>query len=188
MNPFILLLLLASGCAQQKTQPRDRVGSMDTPEFHVQRGDDALLTKRYENARASYREALALDPDNTNALSGMAAASAYEISRPNASNMARMKTLAKSEEQIDKALETAKNKKEEARAHSFAIQVYLALQLPEEDWYEKATDHFEDAVDLTPGDPAPYFFMGLAEAQRLNFDQAVKMFDKVLSLADQYEA
>ncbi len=185
---FILMVLLASGCAQQKAQPRDRVGSMDTPEFHVQRGDDALLSKQYENARSSYRKALSLNADHTGALSGLAAASAYEASRPNVSKSTRLATLLKSEEQIEKALKTAKGKREEARAHSFAIQVYLALQLPEDDWHEKAKDHFEEAVDLVPNDPAPYFFMGLAEARKLNYDPAGKMFDKVLSLAGQYEA
>ena len=184
----VLTLLLLSGCSQQQTKPRERVGSMDTPEFHVKRGDEALLSKQYENARSSYRQALSLDANYSSALSGMAAASAYEASRPNVSDATRLDTLEKSKEEIEKSLETAKSKNEEARAHSFAIQVYLALQLPEDDWYDLATDHFEDAIDLTPDDPAPYFFMGLADAKKLNYDQAEKMFDKVLSFAGQYEA
>jgi len=182
-----LILFLFSGCAKQASQSRSSTGSMDTPEFHVQRGDDALLAKQYENARSSYRKAISLDPGHSQALSGMAAASAYEASRPGVSKSTRESVLTKSEEQIRNAVETAKKDSEKARAHSFAIQVYLALQIPSTEWYDIAQNHFDDAVDLNRNDPAPYFFMGLAEAQRLNYDKASAMFDKVLGIGKTYE-
>jgi tetratricopeptide (TPR) repeat protein len=183
-----LLFLIVAGCAKQAAQSRTSSGSMDTPEFHIQRGDDALLAKRYEEARASYRKAISLDANNSQALGGMAAASAYEASRPGVSKATRQSVLDEAEEQIKRALKTAKTNPDKARSHSFAIQVYLALRSPSTEWYEMAKDHFEDAIDLTPDDPTPYFFMGLAEAERLNYNQASVMFDKVLNLGKAYEA
>lgn len=183
-----VLFLLIAGCAKQAAPARSSTGSMDTPEFHVQRGDDALLTKRYEDARASYRKAIALNATHSQALSGLAAASAYEASRPGVSPATRQSVLDEAEAQIEKALKSAKTDSDKARSHNFAIQVYLALQLPSAEWYDSAKDHFEDAIDLTPNDSAPYFFMGLAEAERLNYDQASAMFDKVLSIGKSYEA
>ncbi len=182
-----LVSLVITGCAQPASKSRTATGSMDTPGFHVQRGDDALLSKRFEDARSSYRKALSLDSKNSQALSGLAAASAHEASRPGVSQSTRKSVLSKSEDQIKQALKSAKNKADRARAHSFAIQVYLALKLPG-DWYEKAEDHFEDAVRLDRNDPAAYYFMGLAEAAQLNYSKASAHFEKVLSLGKRYDA
>ena len=184
---IIVSLVLAVGCAQPAQETRSGTGSMDTPDFHVQRGDDALLQKRYENARRSYKKALELAPANSKALSGLAAATAHEASRPGVSKSTREKTLVEAEKQLNSALQSAANNSEKARVHGFAIQVYYALQLPQEDWYEKARDHFKDAIDLAPGDPAPYFFMGLAEAEGLNYAPAIQQFEKVMRIGGRYE-
>jgi tetratricopeptide (TPR) repeat protein len=183
-----IISLVITGCAQPASKTRTGTGSMDTPGFHVQRGDDALLSKRYEAARSSYRKALELDPDYSQALSGLAAASAHEASRPGVSKSTRQSVLTESEEQIEKALKSAKNKSERARANSFAIQVYLALQLPSDKWYGKAKDYFNSAVKLNKNDPAAYYYMGLAESERLNYDKASSRFEKALSIGKQYEA
>ena len=184
----VLIVLLTAGCAQETSKTRPATGSMDTPAFHIQRGDEALLADRFEDARSSYRRALGLDPENSMALSGMAAASAYEAARPGVSMSTRQAVLAESEDQIKQALNTAKNSEQKARAHSFAIQVYQAMHLPEDEWYEEAMEHFEDAVKLDPDNPAPYYFMGLAESDRLSYDKASAHFDKVLALGKAYEA
>ncbi|MBU2512994.1 S-layer homology domain-containing protein [bacterium] len=183
----ILAVFLTASCAsQQPAQERTRSGSMDNPQYHVQRGDEALLSKGYEAARSAYQKALDLDPDFSQALSGLAAASAYEVSKPESPLKNKQGVLKDAENKIKKALKTAKNDKDKARAHSFAIQVYLALQLPEGKWYEEVTDHFEDAIDLTPDDPEPFFYMGIAESRQLNYPQANKMFHRVLSLDGKY--
>ncbi len=184
---MVMSLLLMSSCSQQAASSRERSGSMDTPEFHVQRGDDALLNQRYEDARASYRKALSLKSDHANALSGLAVASAYEASRPGVSKATRTSTFEQAEDQIKKALKAADNDKERARIHSFAIRIYFVLQLPKDDWYENAEEHFEDAVDLDADNPAPYYFMGLAAARKLSYNKATELLEKVLALGAQYE-
>ncbi len=183
---IVLIVLLLVGCGGKTKETRTSQGYMDTPEFHVQRGDEALMKHQYEDARSSFRKALKLKPDFSQALSGMAAASAYEASRPGITIKTQKNVLEEAEDQIEKALDTAVNKQQRSRAHSFAIQVYLALKMPDK-WYKKAMDHFEDATDLTPNDPEPYFFMGKAETVQLNYAEANKMFHKVLSIGGKYE-
>lgn len=186
---FVALFILSS-CGGQAPKTRTQKGAMDTPQFHVLRGDDALLAKQYESARSSYRKALSLDANYAPALSGMAAATAYAAARPSVSNETKMQVLEKAEAQIEQALDNTKStdKANLSRAHNFAIQVYLALKLPADEWYEKAKDHFEEASDLTPNDPAPYFFMARAESAQYNYADAVKLYYKVLGMAGKYEA
>ncbi|MBU3915461.1 hypothetical protein KKA14_07985, partial [bacterium] len=90
-------------------------------------------------------------------------------------------------DQIEKALDTAVDKNDQARAHSFAIQVYLALKLPKDKWYKKASGHFEDAVDLAPNNPEPFFFMARAESAELHYVEATKLYHTVLSIGKKYE-
>ncbi len=182
----ILAVFLTASCASQQTTKRTKSGTMDNPQYHVQRGDEALLSKQYNTARISYQKALGLNPDHSQALSGLAAASAYEVSASQTPLKNKKGVLEDAEDQIKKALKTAKNDKDKARAHSFAIQVYLALQLPDGEWYEEVTDHYEDAVDLDPDDPEPHFFMGMAESKRLDYPKANKMFHKVLGIDGKY--
>lgn len=188
--PSVLLMffmLIVTGCGQKAQQSRTSTGSMDTPAFHIQRGDEALLDQRYENARRSYRKALDLAPENSRALSGLAVASAYEASRPGVSSVTQEKVFEESKEQLEQALDNAENDEQKVRVHSFTIQMYITLQLPREEWYENAIEHFEDAVSLNPDNPEPYFFMGRAEARRLNYENATRMFHRVLSIGTRYE-
>ncbi len=184
---LILSILLLFGCGNKSQQTQTSQGHMDTPAFHVQRGDEALLSQRYENARSSFQKALNLDVNYSQALSGIAVASAYEASKPGKSMKLKQSVLEKSIDQIEKALDTAVGKSDRARAHSFAIQVYLALQLPKDEWYKKASDHFDDAVELTPNSAVPFFFMARAESAKLHYAKATKLYHKVLSIGRQYE-
>lgn len=178
-----------SGCGESAKQVRTGQGYMDTPAFHVQRGDEALMKFDYEKARSAYRKALSLDSKNVPALSGMAAATANAAARPEVSKQTKQKVLEQAEDQIETALDntSSDDKLNQARSHNFAIQVYLSLKLPEKEWYEKAKDHFDEAIDLTPDDPAPYFFMARVEAAKLNYVNAAQYFHKVLELGGKYQ-
>ncbi|MCP4753202.1 MAG: hypothetical protein GY866_20115 [Proteobacteria bacterium] len=184
-----LSIFLLIGCGESTKQTRTGQGYMDTPSFHVQRGDEALLKSQYENARSSYRKALKLDGNYSPALSGMAAATAYAVARPHVSMGTKREVLENAEAQIEQALDAVGSDDEinRSRAHNFAVQVYVALQLPEESWYEKANDHYEEARELTPNDPAPYFFMARAEAVKLDYAKATQLLHRVLGIAGKYE-
>ena len=51
---------------------------------------------------------------------------------------------------IEKASDSAQSKKHKIRVHSYAVQAHWALQFPEDEWFEKAESHFEEAIDLDP--------------------------------------
>ena len=188
---FILLgtITLLNSCgSQKKPTVRAAQGNMDTPEYHVNRGDTALQNQQYTEARSAYQKALSLKSEYSPALSGVAVCNAYLINRPGVSQDAKEEVLQQSIEKIEQAIDGAgSDKKMEARAHSFAIQVYYNIQLPKEEWYEKAQSHFEDASELTPNDPAPYFYMALAESYGLNFEKAEVHLNKVLQIGKKYE-
>ena len=184
---IVLLLSLIAGCGGKAQKTTTGQGHMDTPDFHIQRGDQAMLDRQYESARTSFRKALKLDSNHSRALSGMAAATAYAVSKPGVSKNAGQVTIKESEQQIEKALDTAIDRNDRSRAHTYAIQIYLALKLPDDGWYEKAADHFEEAKELTPDDPAPYFFMGRVEVALFHYEKATRLFYKVLDIGGQYE-
>ena len=186
---LLLAVALLNSCgSQKKTADRTAQGNMDTPEFHVDRGDSALQNQQYSEARNAYQKAITLKSDYSPALSGVAVCNAYLINREGVSQDAKEEVLEQSIEKIEQAIDAAdSNKKMQARAHSFAIQVYFNIQLPKEEWYEKALSHFEEASQLTPNDPAPYYFMALAESYGLNFEKAEFYLGKVLQIGKKYE-
>ncbi|MBT7890198.1 MAG: hypothetical protein HN580_14345 [Deltaproteobacteria bacterium] len=184
----IMLTLMIVACGGAPAKKRSQTGHMDTPSFHVQRGDEALMKSQYEPARSAYKKALSLDGNYSPALSGLAAATAYEASRPGVSEQTKKQVLQEAVSQIEQALDNATSSASRARAHSFAIQVYLSLQLPREEWYEKVKDHFEEAQELTPNNPAPVFYMAKAEAAGHNYNQAALFYQKVLAQGGKFEA
>jgi tetratricopeptide (TPR) repeat protein len=188
---FIIILLagLTFGSCSRPTSTREEGrGAMDTPSFHVQRGDEALMVFAYEEARSAYNRALQLDSDYSPALSGLAVATAYTAARPGVTEQTRKAVLSEAQKLIDRALNVtpSKDRTNLARAHVFAVQVYLALQIPTDQWAKSASLHFEKAIKLTPDDPSPYFFMGRVEAVRFNYEEAGRLFQKVLSIGGQY--
>ena len=85
----IMLTLMIVACGGAPAKKRSQTGHMDTPSFHVQRGDEALMKSQYEPARSAYKKALSLDGNYSPALSGLAAATAYEASRPGVSEQTK---------------------------------------------------------------------------------------------------
>lgn len=181
---LVSLLLFSVGCGSKAKQAKTSQGYMDTPSFHVQQGDKALMEKSYEPARNSYRKALKLDPSYSAALSGMAAATAYAASRPDVSDQTKQQVLEQTKSQIEEAIDNTPSDKKSvlARAHIYGIQIHYALKLPKDSWYDEITDHFNEAIELTPDAPEPYFFMARAEAIRLNYAGATRLFHKVLAI------
>jgi len=186
MFPFVILILAGlalSSCSRPVPQETGK-GYMDTPSFHVQRGDEALAAFQYDEARSAYQRALKLDSRYAPALSGLAVATAYAAARPGVTMETRTSVLAEAQKLIDQALDVtpSSDRTNLARAHAFGIQIYLALQLPENKWVERATDHFEEAIDLTPNDPSPYFYMARVEAVQFNYQKAAELYQKVLEM------
>lgn len=187
-----LMGVVFAGCSSssQTKEARTGRGGLDTPEYHVSRGDDAMEKGRYRSARTSYQNALKLKRSYAPALVGKALAEVYLIDRPGISPESKRQALEQAEEAIEKALGTVESEdgKTLAGIHHSAMQVYFVLQMPTEGWYDKVREHFEEAVELTPDDPTPYFFMGQAESKNLNYEKAGSLFRQVLRFEGRYEA
>ena len=190
LGAIFLVGVVFAGCSSQKRDVRARQGAMDTPEYHVSRGDDAMEQRRYQSAHSSYRHALDLDESHAPALTGKAVADAYLSARSGVSSEDRQKVLDQAEKAIEKAFDSADSKDNAAlvRIHIAAIQVYFVLQMPEEDWYNKVREHYEEAAELAPNDPTLYYFMGRAESGNRNYEKAVSLFRRVLDIGGKYEA
>ena len=190
LGAIFLVGVVFAGCSSQKKEVRARQGAMDTPEYHVSRGDDAMEQRRYQSAHSSYRHALDLDESHAPALAGQAVADAYLSARSGVSSEDRQKVLDQAEKAIEKAFDSADSKDNAAlvRIHIAAIQVYFVLQMPEEDWYNKVREHYEEAAELAPNDPTLYYFMGRAESGNRNYEKAVSLFRRVLDIGGKYEA
>ena len=178
-----------AGCGSQNKKVRTARGGMDTQEYHVSRGDDAMEKGDYQSARTSYQNALNLNESYALALVGKAVADVYVTDRSGVSSESKQQVLKEAEDAITKALDSVDSEDEKtlARIHSSAIQVYYVLQIPTGGWYDKVQEHYEKAVELTPNDPTPYYFMAQAEFKNLNYEKAIRLFRRVLDFAGKYE-
>ncbi|PCI27066.1 MAG: hypothetical protein COB67_09525 [SAR324 cluster bacterium] len=185
----LLAALLAFGCAKTvKKASRSQTGIMDTPAFHIGRGDDALLTRQYGEARDSYEQALSLEEDSSAALSGLAVSLAHLAEDSSISQRAKKRSFDKAEKLLEEALENASDdQKNQVRAHNFAVRVYAILQMPKDLWYEKATEHYQEAMEINTKDPAAHFFMAKAHSAKLQYTEAMTLYNKVLTLGGRYE-
>ena len=176
----ILFLIFMVGCAA-KQAPRKKQGEMDTPAFHTLRGDDMLFRQDYPAAAKSYERALSLKSSYSPALSGKAVTTAYSAKKNG--NEEKMKTgLEMMEDLIEQASDSAQSDKDKIRVHTYAVQAYWELQFPEDEWFEKVKNHFEEAIELNPRASSPYFFMARAESARFNYSGAASHYNKVLEL------
>lgn len=183
----LLALLWIAGCQTTTKENRPQEGVMDTPKFHTLRAEDAIAKGDYNRANASYQKALDLNSTYSPALSGKAMVLSYIAKAPGSSNAQKVATLEKSNQLIEDALSNAKTDEEKGHAHNAAIQVYLNLKLPADEWHEKAEDHYEDAVELMPTAPGPHFYMARAESERFNFNKAATLYHKVLEINTKYK-
>ena len=181
------LALTLGACGPKAPEARKQASQMDTAEFHQSQGDRALLAHRFSDAKAAYNKALQLAPDDAKASSGLAVALAYLSLGSNVTDPTRVQLFKQGESLLEKAIDQADDKMTTARAHSFAVRFHVIMQRPTDDWFAKAQNHYEEAIEATPGNAEPYFFMAAAHSLRLEYDQATNLYSKVLSFnADYY--
>jgi len=175
-----------AACSGPAKPSRAQKGMMDTPEYHQIQGDKQLMQGSFEGAKRSYNLALGLDAAHSRSQSGLSVALAY-LASGNITEPAKQEVFERGFNLLDSALDNANSDAEKARVHSNGVRFFVVLQRPKDDWYEKAKDHFEDAVQLTPNNPEPYYFMASAEAGKYNYDVAVGLYKKVLSFGGNYQ-
>ena len=100
------------------------------------------------------------------------------------------------EEKLQRARETTKLSKDELqvslviyrRPVSFQAHMSLAEMYKEQGRFEEAMIDFEEAIDLAPGDPEPYYELGKLRLLKGDKEKAVFYFDKYLYLGGKEEA
>ena len=188
INAFIIMVFLSvflfNACSAPKAS-RKRQGEMDNPAFHSLRGDDHLFALDYQKAALASQRSLDLNPDFSPALSGLAVTQAHQIS-VQANNSSLEEQIETIEDLLELARESSKNVKNRIRARSYAVQAYWEMRQQDEDWYEKAGVQFEEATEMDPQDPMPYFFMARAESARFNYSASASNYNQVLNIGRKY--
>ncbi|MDT8445350.1 MAG: S-layer homology domain-containing protein [bacterium] len=179
-----LTLSACGGPAAQQT--RSSQSKMDTPAYHQQIADRHLLQGDYGTAKSEYNLALELQGNHSKSESGLAVALAY-LASGNVTEETKDEVFARGSSLLEKALDHAQDNEDKARAHVNALRFYVVTERPKDGWFDKAQDHFEDAVKLAPSDPEPYYFMGSAHASRLDYEAAIRQYEKVMAIGGRYD-
>lgn len=162
---FAFLLTLA-GC---EPKARVAVSQLDTPGHHTYAGLKLLELEKYSDARRAFKMAIQLDSSYSKAYTGMALI-----------DIATGKLSAAADD-LEKGIQNAKTSDEELFVNTAAIRYYTANK-SDEKWLEKAKYYFVETVMIDPQYAPVYYFMGIAYQDALEFDQAAKMFNKVIGL------
>lgn len=183
----LLVVLSLAACGGQTAQPERRSASkMDTPEYHQQLADRHLLQGDYTAAKSEYNLALELSPGHSPSQSGLAVALAH-LGSGNITEKTKQEVFEQGTDLLESALDNASGAEQKARAHVYSVRFYVVTGKPKGEWYEKAQDHFKEALELTPDDPEPYFFMANAEAAQLKYETALNHYQKVMSIGRRYD-
>ncbi|MFP4446823.1 MAG: tetratricopeptide repeat protein, partial [Desulfosudaceae bacterium] len=169
-----LSLLLVFACGPQAIKPK---AQLDTPEHHVSTGNKFLKMDRLEDAAAEFTRAIELDPKYSPAYTGMGIV------------YARQGQFDDGLEALDKAEKYADTDQQKTGAWVGYIRLYTAGgEAVDDDWLDRAEDYYEKAVDVSPAEPAPYYYMGMAYKQDYRFSAAAGQLRKVLNLDKDFVA
>lgn len=175
----LLLALAMTGCGAK--QPRVPVGVMDSPAHHFNNGLQFLDDGDTVRAGSEFDLALSIEAEYPPALAGKGV----------------LMALAGDEDGldvIDDARDEADDWGPEIRMWPEVMEIraltglYAAKVLPREDFLEEILDVQEEALEIAPDRPEPYFYMGEAYVRALEFGPAEGQFHKVLILGKGYEA
>lgn len=173
-------MILAAGCADK---PRSAAGRLDTPSHHALRGNDYIDEGKWEQAERSFRLALSLDAEYSQALAGMAVVTAHKASLSGVSADDREDLGEEAEDLVDDALKRAKNDKDRRVAYIAGIRTWR-LAKHDRKWLEEAQDHYEDALELDERqlDSRPHFYMARAYRDAFDMRRAQDLYTKVLGM------
>ncbi len=180
-----LLSFGLSGCGSSAPKGRASTAKMDTPQYHNETGEYKLAQGDFDDAKRSFQKALDLDPRSSFAKSGLAVSKAHQTNVPHVSDETKKQVLKQGETWLKEAEKGANSDEETARAHRYGLRFYVVLGQPS-NWYDKAKDHYEDAVKLEPDFAANHFYMASGHALTGNYDEAKSLYNKVLKLNGEF--
>jgi tetratricopeptide (TPR) repeat protein len=166
----VILSAFLFSCAPKERRPLYR---LDTPEHHTFTGIKLLNQGKYYDAKREFQLALQLNSKFSKAYAGSSLVKAYQGDFKSGFKV------------IAKAHTYAKTDKEKVFCHVTGLRLYT-ISKEGNDWLKKAENEFKDAIKLDTKSSSAYYFMGVAYKVSLKFDQAARMFAKVLDLNGEY--
>jgi len=167
---FAVVLAFAA-CAPKARAP---IGQLDTPEHHTYTGVKLLNQGKYTDAQREFELALQLNAKFSLAHTGMGLVKACQGD------------LKAGFEALKSAKKYANTNEEKTAHYTGLIRLHTMNAAKDTGWLGRAKDSFDDAILVDPKADAPYFFMGKAYKQALDFHPAGQMFAKVLELKGEY--
>lgn len=163
-----ILLLISCG-------PKARVptSQLDTPEHHTYTGLRLFDQAKFADAEREFKLAIELDPKYSKAYTGI--------------GLVKTSTgdFNAAWENLQMGWKYAKADEEKIFVYVSRIRYFTQSKL-EKKWLAEAKDEFDNVMLMDAKHSPAYYFMGLAYKAALEFDQAGKMFAKVLELKTDY--
>ncbi|MBU1001488.1 MAG: S-layer homology domain-containing protein [Proteobacteria bacterium] len=175
----LIFALALNGCGGK--QPRVAVGVMDSPAHHFNNGLKFLDAGDSVQAGQQFDLALSIEAEYPPALAGQGVVMAMNGDEDGL-------------ELVDDARDAADDWGPEIQMWPEVMtiraltELYSARKLTREEFMEEILAPYEDALEIAPQAPEPYFYMGEAYVRALEFGPAEGQFHKVLLLGKGYEA
>jgi hypothetical protein len=181
LGRFVLLVVVVlAGCAERR--PPAKVA--DTPERHADNGMSLLESGDLDAAQAEFDQALVLDAQWGPAYAGTGLVLGIKATRSqDAGEKGRLTRQAF--DGLRKAKRYAIGDDEKVEAYVAFIRVHTMIG--QAGWLEDAEESFRYAIAVDRRAPAPYFFMGEAYKKAYRFDDAARMYRKVIDLDSDFK-
>ncbi|MDP2646947.1 MAG: hypothetical protein Q8P24_18580 [Desulfobacterales bacterium] len=167
---FILIAgcVFIFSCGPKPLAPK---AALDTPSHHVSSGVKLLNANKIEAAFREFDRARELDPKYSPAYVGLGLVHGIRSDYKNGLG------------QLKKAEQYAQDKAQESAVYVGYMRLYImGNQKIGGDWLEQVKSHFDKAILATPDLAGPYYYMGMAHKEALQFSDAKNQFRKVIDL------
>jgi tetratricopeptide (TPR) repeat protein len=185
-KPVGLLAVLAVGvlmisCSQKAQYPLSR---LDTPEHHTFAGIVLLDREKITDAGREFELALRLDPRYAKAYAGAGLVKAYRGDFAGGLDAIRQsQNYARSKEERIFALVGVV--RVNTLSHTACLKIGTECG-PDDAWFRRSKEAFEQAVLIDPKDASAYYFMGECYLAALDMEPAGRMYSRVLDLNTEY--
>ncbi len=169
---LIILVIFFIACGDSRISPNVK---LDTASRHVLNGMKLLEAGKIKAPLAEFLRALELEPEYAPAYVGLGLVYGFQSDYVQAM------------EKMNKADLYARNREQNLKANVGFMRVYLmGREEISQKWLKKIEEHFQKAVEMAPGAPEPFFYMGLAYKLSFRFEKARKHFIQVIELDKEY--
>ncbi len=177
-------LLLVASCS--KNELREVRGSLDTPEHHALRGEDALERNQWRRAENAFMLSLGIAPKHAPSLAGLAVAKAG-LATDALSPKEKKSLHQQAFDALDDAEDEASSKTERYTVYTQGIRVHSLSRSPPKKWLQEAQDFYAKAGRLAAPNEVRHH-LNIARAYRVSFDlpKAETAYRKVLAVSTPY--